>query len=370
MRLHEYQAKAQFARYEIPILTGELVQTPEEAIAAFKNLSQPAVLNAQVLANERVFRAVKTLDEVSDTARKLFDMRIDGFTVNQLLVEPQLDIQAEFGLSIEFDRSRSQMVIVASSLHRKQPIIDMIDPLLGLHIYQARYLASGIDLPREHWDYFVDIALKLYRCYIESDATRVVILPLALTTSGNLIALGGKIELDDNALYRQPELAAMRDLLAENELPSKEVYERVRVMRLGGDVACIANGAGLAMATADALSQFDPTFAPGVIIEIDGEVTQGRLQAAMRHIPPNTRGMIINLFCARFSAVSAADNLYRVLTFASPPCPVVIRLAGKDIEQAQQRLLAAPTIISTVTTLTQAIELLSHTLSGRAQWQS
>lgn len=369
MRLHEYQAKTIFEQYNIPVLSGELVRTPEEATAALKNLSLPVILNAQVLANERVFRAVKTIDEVTQTARELFSMSIGGFSVNRILVEPHLELQHEYGLSIEFDRSRGQVVISASSLSQKQPTMDSIDPLLGMHAYQARYLASGIDLPREHWDSFVDIALNLYRCYLETDATRVVILPLALAKSGDLLTLGGKIEIDDNALYRQPELAALRDVLAEDELPSREVYERVRVMQLGGEIACIANGAGLAMATADALAQYDSAFAPGVVIEIDGEVTYARLQAALRHVPPTTRGIVINFFCARFSAVSAADNLYRVLTFSSPPFPVVIRLAGREVEQAQQRLLAAPTIISTVTTLTQAVELLSHSLSGAA-WQS
>lgn len=363
MRLHEYQAKSLFARFDIPVLNGELANTPEAARSAALRLKPPVVINAQVQANERVFRIADSLAEAEQISRDLLQTHVDGFAVNNLLIEPKVSAVKEYALTIEFDRSKCQIVASASAVSNRLNRSETIDPLVGIHVYQARSLASGIDLPSEHWAQFVTLVLNLYRCYVQTDATRVVIMPLALTSSGDLTVLGGKLDIDDNALYRQSELAEMRDVLADEELPSRIVYDRVRVMRLPGDITCIANGAGLAMATADAVASHNPSFSPGAVIEIDGEPNLERMQAALRFSPTNARGIIFNLFGDRLSAMTVVDNLQRLFSIALPKVPCTIRLAGQDAAVACAIWSARFPDTPGVSTLAEAVEALNHHLA-------
>ncbi|MBL8134934.1 MAG: hypothetical protein JNL42_23970 [Anaerolineae bacterium] len=370
MRLHEYHTKTLFARSGIPVLSGELAGTPGEARAAAERFRMPVVVNAQVLADERVFRVAQTPLFVEQIAAEMLTTQIAGYRVHQLLIEPMIDVTREFALVIEFDQSRGRVEIAASTLTSKRTCSELLDPFIGVQAYKSRYLASGIDLPSELWSDFVAITQKLFQCYVDYDATRASILPLALTRAGNLIALGGKLDIDDSALFRQAEIAALRDVLAENDLPSRQVAENVRLSRLPGDIACIANGAGLAMMTADSLANAQRALSPGAVIEITGEPSVERLQAALQSLPSNTRGVIINLFCDRFSASDAAKSLMGLLVLDSLSVPLVVRLAGQDAERAHEWLSAQPATLYSVTSLAHAVELLSHSLSDETSWQS
>ncbi|MBK8025950.1 MAG: hypothetical protein IPK19_32345 [Chloroflexi bacterium] len=370
MRLHEVHAKALFARSGIPVVTGELARSVDEARAAARRTKLPVVINAQVLANERVFRPAQTFEDVEEIAARLLETQVDGYAVRQLLIEPIVEVEREYSLVVEFNQSRGQVTIAASALNGKRATSETIDPYIGIQAYKSRYLASGIDLPSEVWSDFVGIARSLYECYVRFDATRAAIHPLALTRSGLLIALGGKLDIDDNALYRQAELTALRDVLAEADLPSRMVMDRVWLSRLPGTIACIANGAGIAMMTADALHDFGNGLDPGAVIEIEGEPTTELLQAALRSLPPTTRGVILNLFCDRFSAVIMSDDIKRALVGVRLQVPLIVRLAGQEADRARELLSAPPSPVACVATITHAVELLSLSLANETIWQS
>ena len=192
-------------------------------------------------------------------------MTISGVRVRTILIEPAADVTAEYFLGIYGDRGSSLLMLASteggseiSQIERDKPetiFRETINPFLGVLEFQARNLASGINLPREHWSAFTQIAQNLYRCCIACDAVRAEINPLALTRSGDLIALGGKLVIDDNALFRQPELAAIRDVKAEHESAVQARAAGISYVRLPGTIGCIVSGAGLGMATIDMLAR-------------------------------------------------------------------------------------------------------------------
>jgi succinyl-CoA synthetase beta subunit len=290
-------------------------------------------------------------------------MEIKGLPVRKVLVEEAADIDKEIYLGITNDRAARKPVIIASSaggieieeVARQTPekiIRTHIDPLLGLRDYQARDIAVGIDLPREQWRYFGQIAISLWRAYLDCDATLAEINPLVITSDNRLLAVDGKMVLDDNALFRHPDLAEMRDL--DVEAPS-EIEARkygLSFIKLDGNIGCMVNGAGLAMTTMDIIKLFGGE--PANFLDIGGGASSERVAAALRIIltDPNVKAILFNIFGGITRCDEVARGIQAALAEVQPKVPMVARLVGTNADEGR-RLLSEVNMI-TANTLVEA----------------
>ncbi len=348
MYLHEYQSKQYFARFDIPTLQGRTATTQQMAYSIAAEFGVPVVVNAQVLTAQRVFRLARTPQEAEHIARDILAMTIDGVRVRTLLIEPSADVLAELTLGIYADRGSDLFMLASNAgsdiiqMEHSPPetlIREAINPFLGVLEYQGRNLANGINLPREHWNAFIRIAQNLYRCFVACDAVRAEINPLGLTRDGELIVLGGKLVIDDNALFRQPELTALHDVKAEHESAVQAREAGITFVRLSGTIACIVSGAGLGMATMDLLADYGA--AASCFVDLGSNIQRDKLAAALRLINPQAQAIIFNIFADKTSCADIAHELLVALAEAPPAVPLVIRLAGQNAEEGQAELSAA-----------------------------
>lgn len=352
MNLHEYQTKQRFAQYGIPVPIGKTATTPEEAAEIARELGGAAVVKAQVLAGGRGkaggVKVAKTPEEAREHANNILGMTIKGLTVHRVLVDPAANIEKEIYLGIVNDRSAAQPVLISSSeggveieiVAKENPkaiIREHINPLLGLHHYQTMNVASGINLPREHWDTFSKIALALWKCYVESDATLAEINPLVITRENQLVALDGKMVIDDNALSRHPDLAALRDTSAEAEAETLAREAGIAYVKLNGQIGCMVNGAGLAMATMDMVKLYGEKdgIGPANFLDIGGGAQADRVAAALRIIlsDPNVKAVLFNIFGGITRGDEVARGLLTAYDEIKPNVPMVIRLVGTNAQE-------------------------------------
>lgn len=351
MNLHEYQTKEQFAKYGIPVPMGRTATTPEEAAEITKELGV-AVIKAQVLAGGRGkaggVKVVKSPEEAREVAGKILGMEIKGLTVHRVLVDPGANIDKEIYLGIVNDRAAAKPVLIASSeggveieivAHENPDAIirEYIDPVLGLHPYQTMNVASGINLPREHWDAFSKIALNLWKVYLASDAILAEINPLVITKENTLIALDGKMVIDDNALSRHPDLVKLRDTTAEPEAETRAREAGISYVQLNGQIGCMVNGAGLAMATMDMVKLYGEAdgIGPANFLDIGGGAQAERVAAALRIIlsDTNVKAVLFNIFGGITRGDEVARGLLTAYEEIKPDVPMVIRLVGTNAEQ-------------------------------------
>ncbi|MBC6937159.1 MAG: ADP-forming succinate--CoA ligase subunit beta [Chloroflexi bacterium] len=353
MNLHEYQSKFRFAEFGIPILKGKTASTPQEAYEAARELGCPVVVKAQVLVGGRGkaggVKVARTPEQAEDHANAILGMKIKGLTVRKVLIDPAANIAQEIYLGITNDRAAGRPVIMASSeggieieqVARENPDAiarEHIDPFLGLLDYQARNLASGINLPHEHWRVFSRIAANLYRCYLASDAVLAEINPLVITGENQLIALDGKMIIDDNALFRQPQLAEMRDTDAE---PKEETLARaagISYVKLNGQIGCMVNGAGLAMTTMDMTKLYGgDEIGPANFLDIGGGAQASKVAAALRIIldDANVKSVLFNIFGGITRCDEVARGILEALNEVPSSLPMVIRLVGTNSEEGR-----------------------------------
>ena len=367
MKLHEYQSKQIFSRYGIPIPKGRVTTTAEEARNIANELGGRVVIKSQVLVGGRGkaggIRLAKDAREAEDIATQILRMEIKGLPVRKVLVDEAANISKEIYLGITNDRAARKPVMMASSaggveieeVARTTPekiIKEHIDPLLGLKDYQARDIAIGIDLPKQHWKLFNQIANGLWRAYQDCDATLAEINPLVITEDNRLIALDGKMLLDDNALFRHPDLAELRDLDVE---ASSEVEARkygLTFIKLDGNIGCMVNGAGLAMTTMDIIKLFGGE--PANFLDIGGGASSDKVAAAMRIIlgDPNVRSVLLNIFGGITRGDEVARGILVAIDEVKPTVPMVIRLVGTNAEEGRKLLSDAKMI--TADTLVEA----------------
>ena len=353
MKLHEYQSKQIFAKYGIPIPKGRVAATAQEAEQIAEELGGRVVIKSQVLVGGRGkaggILLAKSSDEAEELAAQILSMEIKGLPVRKVLVDEAAQIEKEIYLGITNDRSARKPVMMASAaggveieeVARKEPdkIIRVhIDPLLGLRDYQSRDIAAGIDLPREYWKQFAQIALGLWKVYGDCDATLAEINPLVITGDNRLLALDGKMVLDDNALFRQPDLAEMRDL--DVEAPS-EIEARkygLSFIKLDGDIGCMVNGAGLAMTTMDIIKLFGGE--PANFLDIGGGASADKVSAAMRIIlaDPSVKAILFNVFGGITRGDEVARGILSALQEVKTDVPMVTRLVGTNAEQGRKIL--------------------------------
>jgi succinyl-CoA synthetase beta subunit len=369
MKLHEYQSKQIFAKYGIPIPNGRVAATAAEAKQIAEELGGRVVIKSQVLVGGRGkaggIRLAKNPDEAEELATIILGMEIKGLPVRKVLVDQAANIDKEIYLGITNDRAARKPVLMASAaggveieeVARETPekIVRVhIHPLLGLRDYQARDIAAGIDLPREHWRTFGQICQGLWQAYNASDATLAEINPLVITEENQIIAVDGKMLLDDNALFRHPDLAEMRDL--DVEAPS-EIEARkygLSYIKLEGNIGCMVNGAGLAMTTMDIIKLFGGE--PANFLDIGGGAGAEKVAAALRIIlsDPNVKAVLFNVFGGITRGDEVARGVLAAMEEVKPHIPMVIRLVGTHAEEGRQILADANMI--TAETLAEAAQ--------------
>lgn len=375
MKLHEYQSKFLFGDYGIPIPQGEVCSTPDEVYNAAQEIGGVVVVKAQVQVGGRGkaggVKVVKTPEEAKDFAATILGKPLKGLIVNKVLVDPGADIQQEIYLAITNDRAAGKPLIMASmeggmdieELNRERPeaIIRIhVDPVLGLHTYQANDLASSLNFPREHWNQFVEIVQNLYDVYIKSDAELAEINPLVITPDG-LMAIDGKVIIDDNALYRQPELAAMRDTSDDPEAEIEAREAGITYIKLDGQIGCMVNGAGLAMTTMDMTKLYGDAdgIGPANFLDIGGGASPEQVAAALRIIlsDENVKSVLFNIFGGITRCDEVAQGILTAYNEVKPDVPMVIRLQGTNAVEGRQLIDEAqlPNLVS-ANTLTEAAQ--------------
>ena len=369
MRLHEYQSKALFSDYQIPIPRGRLASTPEEAKLIAEELNGPVVLKAQVLVGGRGkaggIRLVRSPDEAQEEASKILGRRINNFPVRRLLVEEAVNIQQEIYVGMTIDRENGRTLLIASAeggvdieeVAQRSPemIIRVgIDPLLGLRDFQARNLAAEIEIPRRLWRPFISIAHNLYQAYQDLDMTLAEINPLVITTNTRLIALDGKITIDDNALFRHPDLVDRRDISTEQPEETEARKFGLSYIKLTGNIGCLVNGAGLAMSTMDIIQHKGGQ--PANFLDIGGGASAERVAAALRIIltDKTVKTVLINIFGGITRCDEVATGIKQTLEDFETKIPFVIRLVGTN--QAEGRQILESANLHTAKSLEEAAE--------------
>jgi succinyl-CoA synthetase beta subunit len=369
MKLHEYISKEIFANYGVPIPKGEVAATPKEASVIAKKMGGRVVVKAQVLVGGRGksggIKVVKNAKEAETAAEEILGMEIKGLPVRKVLLDEAIDIASEIYLGITNDRAMDQPVIMASAaggvdieeVAAKTPekiVRAHVNPLLGLQSYQVRDMAVGIELDRKHWNDFYTVTNGLWEAYQQSDATLAEINPLVITKSGELIAADGKMLIDDNALYRRKELEAYRDTDVEDSSEVEAREGELTYIKLDGEIGCMVNGAGLAMATMDIIKLFGGE--PANFLDIGGGANAEKVAAAMRIIlkDSNVKAVLFNIFGGITRGDEVAKGILYALEQVKTDVPLVVRLAGTNAEEG--RALLADADMITAESLAEAAE--------------
>ncbi len=361
MNLHEYQAKTLFAQYGIPVPAGRVAATPDEAADVADALGKgPWVVKAQAHTGGRGkaggVALVETPEAVAEAARNMLGKRLAtrqtgpaGLPVEKVLVEAASDIHKEFYLGALLDRARSRITFMASAeggmdieeVAARAPeriLTTVIDPAAGLQPYQARYLGFGIGLSGEALKRFGAILQGLHRLYTEKDLSLVEINPLILTGTGELKALDAKINLDDNALWRHPDLEALRDPSQEDPREAEARRFGLNYISLDGDIGCMVNGAGLAMATMDLVKLEGGS--PANFLDVGGGTTAERVTEAFKLILSDQKVKVVwvNIFGGIVRCDLIAEGILAAARSIDIDVPVVVRLQGTRAEEGLKML--------------------------------
>lgn len=359
MNLHEYQAKRLFADYGLPVPKGVVVRSVEEAVNAITLLgSERLVVKAQVHAGGRGkaggVKVINGRDEMEKVARDLLHKRLvtyqtneDGQPINELLIEEVSAIKKELYLGAVLDRSSQRLVIMASTEggvdiekvaeETPEKIIRItIDPLLGVMPYQARDLGFHWGLTVEQVKQLTTILVGLGKMYVECDFSLLEINPLVITESGDLLCLDGKINIDDNALYRHPDLNDLRDARQEDDREIRAREWELNYIALDGNIGCMVNGAGLAMATMDLIKLHGGD--PANFLDVGGGATKERVTEAFKIIlsDKNVKGVLVNIFGGIVRCDLIAEGILSAVAEVGIKIPVVVRLEGNRAKEASE----------------------------------
>ncbi len=359
MKIHEYQAKELLKKFGVPVPRGIVARSPEEAYQAAKELaSEPVVVKAQIHAGGRGkgggVKLAKTADEARELARQILGMKLithqtgpEGREVRVLLIEEGLPIDKEFYLGIVLDRATGRPVFMASAaggmdieeVAAKTPekiFKETINPAVGFRPFQARKLAFALGLPGALVSQAAKFMQSLYSAYEQMDASLMEINPFLLTKDNRLIALDAKVNFDDNAMFRHPDFRDLRDLNEEEPLEIEASKFDLNYIKLDGNIACMVNGAGLAMATMDIIKLAGGE--PANFLDVGGGASQERVEAAFRILlaDPNVQAVLINIFGGIVRCDMVARGVVGAAKNLGVKVPVVVRLEGTNVEEGQR----------------------------------
>ena len=377
MRLHEYQSKRILAESGVPIPQGDIATTPAEARQVAQRLGGPVVVKAQVLVGGRGkaggIRLAADDGEAEQVASQILGMTIKGVFVSKVLIDQAVDIREEIYIGITLDRANRKPAMIVSpqgGVEIEQVAKDtperifklIIDPMLGLMDYQVRNLAFDLGLPRVVIRQFTTIGRALYRVFVQSDATLAEINPLVITSNERLMAVDGKIVLDDNALFRHRDLGELRDVQRQSEAARQARQAGISYVKLNGEIGCMVNGAGLAMATMDVISLYGGQ--PANFLDIGGGAKADRVAVALRIIlsDSNVKSVLFNIFGGITRCDEVARGIVTALNETGPRVPMVARLVGLNEEEGQQILADAK--MATATSLVDAAQTAVDLASG------
>jgi len=361
MNLHEYQSKRLFADYGITVPKGIPAKSPNAAVDAAKELGGEIwVVKAQVHAGGRGkaggVKLARTRDEVHKYAEDMLGIQLvthqsgpEGLPVNVVYVEAGSDIDRELYLSMLIDREVSRVAFIASAAggmdiekvaaETPEKIFTIaIAPDAGLQDYQARQLAFGLGLDNKQMRQFGDLIKRMYKLYRETDASLVEVNPLIITKNGDVVALDAKINIDSNALYRQPKLAELRDITQEDDKEREAAAHDLNYVSLDGDIACMVNGAGLAMATMDLIKLHGGE--PANFLDVGGGATKERVAEAFKLIlrNKNVTAILVNIFGGIVRCDLIAEGIISAVKDVGVSVPVVVRLEGTNVDKGRELL--------------------------------
>jgi len=359
MKIHEYQGKELLQKYGVPVPRGIVAHSPEEAYQAAKELATDVVVvKAQIHAGGRGkgggVKLAKSPDEAREIARQMLGMKLvthqtgpEGREVRVLLIEEGLPIDKEFYLGIVLDRASGRPVFMASAaggmdieeVAAKTPeqiFKEQIDPAVGFRPFQARKLAFHLGLPAELIGQAAKFMQSLYNAYEQMDASLMEINPFLLTKDNRLIALDAKVNFDDNAMFRHKDFLSLRDLNEEEPLEIEASKFDLNYIKLDGNIACMVNGAGLAMATMDIIKLAGGE--PANFLDVGGGASQERVEAAFRILlaDENVRAVLINIFGGIVRCDMVARGVVGAAQNLGVKVPVVVRLEGTNVEEGQR----------------------------------
>ncbi len=374
MKIHEYQARQIFRNYGIPVPDDVLCYTVSEVENAARELNCLTVVKAQVLAGGRGkaggVKLARNVDEAINAAKQILGMSIKGLTVEKVLVTKAADIEKEFYIGFVNDRNSKSVTLMASAeggveieeVARNTPekIIKFpVNAQTGLLDFQARDIALSLLGDIKQAQKAAAILTKLYKLYIETDATLAEINPLILTPEGNVLAIDGKMNFDDNALFRQPKILAMREPDADEKKEIAAHEKGLSYIKLDGNIGCMVNGAGLAMATMDMIKLYGGS--PANFLDIGGSSNPQKVIDAMNILlsDKNVKAVMINIFGGITRCDDVAKGLIKALEVIMTDIPIVVRLSGTNAEEglALLKQTGLPTVGSMSEAAKKAIEL-------------
>ena len=379
MNLHEYQSKELFAEYGVPVPKGYPARSPQEAQDAARKLDGDFwVVKAQVHAGGRGkaggVKLSRSIEEVGQHARDMLGRQLvthqsgpEGLPVNVVYVEEGSDIARELYLSMLIDRELSQVSFIASAaggMDIEQVAADTpeqiftvaIDPDAGVQDSQTAELSAGLGLKGKQSEQFADLIVRLYKLFVECDASLVEVNPLIVTKSGDVIALDAKINIEGNALFRQERLVKLRDISQEDEHEREAAEHDLNYVSLDGDIACMVNGAGLAMATMDLIKLHGGE--PANFLDVGGGATSERVAEAFKIILSNDKvaAILVNIFGGIVRCDLIAEGIIVAVRDVGVSVPVVVRLEGTNVIRGRQLLAASGLDIITADDLTDAAQ--------------
>ena len=362
MKIHEYQAKEILRNFGVPVPRGIPAFTVQEAVEAAQKLGGPVwVVKAQIHAGGRGkgggVKVAKTIEDVKRISGEILGMQLkthqtgpEGQKVRRLYIEDGADIQKEYYVSLVTDRATQKIAFIASSeggmdieeVAHSTPekiITEFIDPLTGLSAEQATKIANGIGLPAESTAQAVDIFQKLYKCYMETDASLVEINPLNRDSKNQLMALDAKFNFDPNALFRHPDVVAFRDLDEEDAAEVEASKFDLAYISLDGNIGCLVNGAGLAMATMDTIKLFGGE--PANFLDVGGGATAEKVTEAFKIMlkNPEVKGILVNIFGGIMKCDTIAEGVITACKGVNLSVPLVVRMKGTN-EDLGKKMLA------------------------------
>jgi len=387
MNIHEFQAKEVLRKYGVPVLEGGVARTPEEAAALARTLGCPVVVKAQIHAGGRGkaggVKVVRSPEEAAAFAGGLLGKPLvthqtgpEGRVVRQVLVEQGCDIARELYLGVVVDRASGRVALMASSeggveieevaarspekIHR-----EILDPVIGLAGFQGRRTAFALGLPKELVNKAVGFLGALCRCFHESDAALVEINPLVITKDGTLVALDAKMGFDDNALFRHPEIRAYRDEHEEDPRETAAAKHDLSYIALSGNIGCMVNGAGLAMATMDIVKHAGGE--PANFLDVGGGADAEKVREAFRILlaDAGVRAIFINIFGGILRCDVLAEGVVAAAKEVGLAVPLVVRMEGTNVERGKEILAASGLAIQTAADMAEGARL-AVAAAGRA----
>ncbi|MCX7568501.1 ADP-forming succinate--CoA ligase subunit beta [Tumebacillus sp. DT12] len=360
MNIHEYQGKAVLKKYGVAVPNGRVAFTVDEAVAIAEELGGKAVVKAQIHAGGRGkaggVKLGKSLDEVRTYAEQILGMTLvthqtgpEGKVVKRLLIEELSDIKKEYYIGVVIDRATNRVTMMASEeggteieevaeATPEKIFKEAIDPAVGLTAFQARKLAFAINIPNELVGQAVKFMQALYSAFVDNDCSIAEINPLVVTGDGKVIALDAKLNFDSNALYRHADVAELRDLDEEDPKEVEASHFDLTYIALDGNIGCMVNGAGLAMATMDTIQHFGGT--PANFLDVGGGATTEKVTAAFKIIlsDANVKGILVNIFGGIMKCDTIAEGVIAAAKEVSLSHPLVVRLEGTNVEKGKALL--------------------------------